>query len=126
MTESGFARLIQASQRGPVMADMDKLALLCLPPTVEVVTDIETLVERLDALSPHSEQPIVIPHVEARFRHRFQVFDEHIGYTPRAVSDMLAFRLPDARRWLLTHRQVADHIANDVAQRHYRTVALLL
>lgn len=126
MTESGQARLLHALQRGPVMTELGPLDLLCLPSEVEVVSSAEAVVERLDALAPHSEHPILIPHMDARYRHRFRVLSQPASYTPILVNQMLPSRLEEARRWLLTHRQVAERIANDVALRSYRVVALLL
>lgn len=108
------------------MADMTPLALLCLPPEVAIAPDAETLVERLDALEPHFEQPTLVPRIDARYRHRFQVLNEPLSHTPAAVNQMLPRRIADARRLLLTHRGVAERIVADTLQRGYRTVALLL
>ncbi len=126
MTETGLTRLLQTLQHGPVMAEMSPLALLCLPPEIDIAPEAETLVERLDALEPHSEQPTLIPHVDVRYQHRFQVFNETVTHTPTAINEMLPCRLSDARRLLLTHQQVADRIVANTVQRGYRIVALLL
>lgn len=126
MTKTGLTRLLQALQRGPVMTEMSSLALLCLPPEVDIVPDAETLVERLDALVPHSEQPTLVPRMDARYQHRIQALDGSLTHTPADVNEMLPRRIADARRLLLTHRRVAERIVNDTIQRGYRTVALLL
>ncbi|MBN1877091.1 MAG: hypothetical protein JXA33_22905 [Anaerolineae bacterium] len=126
MTEAGFTRLLKMLQRGPVMAEIDSLGFLCLPPEVTIMPDADTLVERLDALERHSEQPMLIPHIDTRYRHRFQVMNEALTYTPADVNQMLPLRLADARRLLLTHRHVSEHIIRDTVQRGYRVVALLL
>ncbi|MBN2393033.1 MAG: hypothetical protein JXR84_20055 [Anaerolineae bacterium] len=126
MTETGFMRLLQALQRGPVMTEISPLALLCLPPEIDIASDAETLVERLDILEPHSERPILIPCIDTRYRHRFQVLNESLTYTPEAANEMLPRRLADARRLLLTHQRVAERIVSDTIQRGYCVVALLL
>ena len=126
MTETGLTRLIHTLQRGPVMTEMTPLALLCLPPEIEIVPDVETVVERLDALAHHSESPILIPHIDVRYQHRFVTLNEPVAPTTADISQMLPLRLPDARRWLLTHTRVAERIVADTMKRGYRTVALLL
>lgn len=126
MTETGWSWLLRALQRGPVMAELSPLELLCLPPEVAIAPDAETLAEQLDALEPHSEQPTLIPRLEARYQHRFQVLREPITYTPAIISQMLPLRLVDARRLLLTHQRVATRVVTDTLQRGYRVVALLL
>lgn len=126
MTEPQFAHLMQMLERSPVMAELDPLALLCLPSEIEIIGDIEDLVERLDALAPHPEQPALIPYIQPRYQHRFQTLVERIGFTPETLSAMLPVRLSDARRWLLTHRGIADMIVSDTIKHRYRVVALLL
>ncbi len=126
MTDSAFTRLLGALDRGPVMVEITQLMMLCLPPDVEILPDAEELVEHLDGATPHSEKPTLIPRVDSRYEHRFQVFRESIPFQPISVNQMLADRLADARRWLLTHRSVADRIASDTIHRGYRAIALLL
>ena len=108
------------------MVEISPLGLLCLPPEIEIVPDAETLVEQIDALAPHSEQPTLIPHIDPRYRQRFDVLNESVSHTPAALNQMLPRRLASARQLLLTHRCVADRIVSDTLQRGYRTVALLL
>ena len=126
MTENGLVQLLRALQRGPVMSDMSTLALLCLPPEVVIAPDAETLLEQLDTLNLHSEQPTLIPRVDTRYQHRFQVLNQPLAYTPASFNQMLPLRLADARHWLLTHQRVAERIVADTIQRGYRAVALML
>jgi len=126
MTDTGFTALLQALRLGPVMTDISPLEMLCLPPEVEIVTDVEELVEQLDALERHAERLALIPHVYGRYKHRFKVVSSLTSYTPSDVDQMLPLRLADARRLLLTHRGVADRIVSDASQHRYRVVALLL
>ncbi len=126
MTETGFTQLLKALQRGPVMAELSDLAMLCLPSEVTIAPDAETLLEQLDALTPHLEQPVLIPRVKPRYQHRFQVLDQPIAYTAASLNQMLPLRLADVRGRLLTHQRVAQRIVSDTIKRGYRTVALLL
>jgi len=118
--------LAQALQIAPVMGRFHPLVPLCLPENLAVCNDIQTLVESLDSVETQPEQPILITQFEANLSHRFKTMEVLTCPSSHEINLHLPRRVNQAKQWLLTHRQVANRIIEDVQKRHYQTVILLL
>ncbi len=118
--------LERALRQAPVMGQFHPLVSLCLPNEVETISNIDTLVEELDALVPHSERSVLITRLEPKFAHRFRVMNYPSCPPAEAINQNLPYRVDEARKRLLTSHTVADRIAADARQQKYQTVALLL
>ena len=118
--------LTQALQIAPVMGRFHPLVPLCLPENLAFYDDIQTLVESLDSVETQPEQPILITQFEANLSHRFKTMEVLTCPSSHEINLHLPRRVNQAKQWLLTHRQVANRIIQDVQKRHYQAVILLL
>lgn len=118
--------LANALTIAPVMGRYHPLVPLCLQKNVQIISDPLSVLEALDGLEPHAEQPILINQFVAQYQHRFLVQDCLTIPPAEMMNQALPRRIPEARQWLLTHHQVANRIVRDVQERHYQTVILLL
>jgi len=120
------AELARMLMQAPVMGPLHPLQALCLPPETEVLSDAAALAEELDDLAPHTVRPIWLTDVQPHIADRFLQADASTPPPLDVVNRTLPERLDYIRRHWLIHRAIADRIVADVAQRRYRTVALLL
>ncbi len=121
-----LADLEKALRLAPVMGQFHPLVPLCLPDGVETISEPEALIEELDSLVPHRERPVLITHLEARLAYRFTVMSYPACPPAKAINQNLPRRIGEARTRLLTSHTVARQIINDVRERMYQTVILLL
>ena len=124
--DDAFKDLLRALKQAPVMGAIHPLVPLCLPGEVTVLKDAGTVVMAMDDPAPHSEHPVLISTLDHRYKDRFITWNHADCPSPELINRALPKRHTDARRLLLTHRQVADRIVDDVRHRGYQAVALLL
>ncbi len=109
----------------PVMGRIHPLWPLCLPPETEIAADARSVALEMDGAAAHAARPVLITELNHAYSDRFLTVSLAAPPPAEAVND----RLPDglaAARSLLTHRRVAERIADDTRQRGYRCVILLL
>lgn len=126
MTEGPLELLEHLLDCAPVMGRFHPLVPLCLSRPVDVIQDASVFAEEVDALSPHSERPVLITEPSPEYQDRFHSFEILQCPAPCEVNRTLHKQLDYARKHLLTHRQIADRIVTDVEARCYEVVALLL
>lgn len=121
-----LADLRDALRLAPVMGQFHPLVSLCLSAEVETISELEAFIEELDALEPHTERPVLIPALDSKLVHRFLVMSYPACPPVEEINAYLPRRIDEARRRLLTGRNIADQIVTDVRVKRYQTVALLL
>lgn len=111
--------------KAPVMGHFHPLWSLCLPANVEVVVSAQKVAERLDSLERHPEQSILITEYVPAFADRFLVY--HLPECPpvELINHMLPTRVA-VNHHLLTHKEIARRMVNDVLKQGYETVILML
>lgn len=109
----------------PVMGRVHPLWPLCLPPETEVVADARGVALEMDATALHPVRPVLITALDYAYADRFLAATLDTPPAADVVNDGLP-RCLTAARSLLTHRRVAERIANDTRARGYRCVVLLL
>jgi hypothetical protein len=124
--DSQIRALQKRLQQAPVMGTFHPLVPLCLSPEVEVTDNPTALAEELDNLSPHRERPVLITHVDNRYKKRFIQYDIPHCPSPEVLSFSLSKHIHTAQEHLLTHRKISQRIAQDVKNHGYQIVILLL
>lgn len=115
-----------ALRQAPVMGQFHPLVSLCLADEVETFNEPDLLVEELDALTHHSERPVLITHLEPKFSHRFTLMNYPVCPPAEIINQNLPYRINEARKQLLTSRTVANRIVMDARQQKYQTIVLVL
>jgi len=109
----------------PVMGQFHPLWSLCLSPDVIIARSAKKVAEQLDGRERHEERPILITEYDPAFADRF--LSHHLPDCPPAnlINRMLPLRV-NARKPLLTHKEIGKRIISDTQRQGYETVVLLL
>jgi hypothetical protein len=124
MFEASLEELITWLQRVPVLATVHPLVPLCLPPDVQVTSDIQEIQALIDKPSHQMVRPILILSDEAclktRFPHLFVPFLPSAETINQGLSENLAY----AKSYLLTTNDIAEYIEKDVSANQFETIVV--
>ncbi len=109
----------------PVMGYVHPLWPLCLPPETEIVAEARRMALEMDTAAAHAVRPVLITELNHAYSDRFLSMALDAPPPAEIVNAGLP-RQVAAARLLLTHRRVAERIADDARRRRYRCVILLL
>ncbi len=124
--EDNYHHLERWLSRSPVIASVHPLLPLALEKAVRIVKDGTELLRELDQYSMVLDGSILILDHDSRLLARFPQIQANEHPPIEIINRNMRFHLEYARTHLLTTRNVAQTIVDDVLKHHYEMVALVL
>ncbi len=113
-------------RRTPVLAEVHPLVPICLPPDVQIIDDPCTLLVQIDDISETAAYAVLIVAASPELKWGFPQV-RCLAHPPvDVINRNMSCALGYMRKNLLTNRNVADRIVQDVCYHQYDAVALLL